>query len=73
MKINKFYVSASAQEYIKDQFKDRVQFEVISENCIGVIFQDEITSSDITDIFFAGAYWGINKSNTEWTKTFKTT
>lgn len=62
MKINRLYIPTSAQEYIQNQFKDKVTFEVQSENTVAAIFTHELTSIDITDIFFAGAYWGINKS-----------
>ena len=62
MKINRLYIPTSAQEYIQNQFKDKVTFEVQTENTVAAIFTEELTSIDITDIFFAGAYWGINKS-----------
>lgn len=62
MKINRLYIPISAKEYIENQFKEKVTFEVQTENTVVAIFTDELTSVDITDIFFAGAYWGINKS-----------
>ncbi len=62
MKTNRLYIPVSAQEYIQNQFKDKVTFEVQTENTVAAIFEHELNSLDITDIFFAGAYWGINKS-----------
>lgn len=62
MKTNRLYIPTSAQEYIKNQFKDKVTFEVQTENTVAAIFVDELTSLDITDIFFSGAFWAINKS-----------
>ena len=62
MKTNRLYIPISAQEYIQNQFKDNVTFEAQTENTVVAIFQHELNSLDITDIFFAGAFWGINKS-----------
>jgi|GEM_PF-1105494 len=62
MSTNRLYIPISAQEYIQNQFKNKVTFEVQSENTVVAIFEEQLTSLDITDIFFAGAYWGINKS-----------
>jgi hypothetical protein len=62
MNNNRLYIPISAQEYIKNQFKDKVTFEVQTENTVAAIFEHELNSLDITDIFFAGAFWGINKS-----------
>ncbi len=63
MKVNHFNVPVTAQEYIKNQFKDKVSFKHITDETISVIFDDELTSLDLTNIFFGGAYWGLNISN----------
>ena len=63
MSTNRLYIPVTAQEYIQNQFKDKVTFEVQTENTVVAIFENQLTSLDITDIFFAGAYCGINKSH----------
>ncbi len=63
MKLNHFNIPVIAQEYIKKQFKDKVSIKHLTDDTISVIFDDELTSLELTNIFFAGAYWGLNIAN----------
>lgn len=60
MNINEIYLPSTAQEYVEEQFKDRVTIKHTHHDTMMVIFNDNITREDVSDLFFAGAYWAIH-------------
>lgn len=62
MNMNSFYIPKTAVEYIKNDFKDK--FEIIdlefSNDTVKIEFNRKINELDLTNLFFAGAKWGLN-------------
>lgn len=60
--MNNIYLPKSATEYLQNEFQDQITIMDVQsdKNTIKIQFNREIHELDFTNIFFAGAHWGIH-------------